>query len=150
MHIHVLMSCVDEYTKNNFSLIRSKIHELHPVHRASLEILLRHLLRILRHSDKNGVTVEELSTRFCHYVLGGYGFWDRDINLKVRCIDLLCSLSDTLKEVDDGGSYSKCICPVRRPPLSVSTCPLHCRRDRFYPHIWSQLVVFESRVATVC
>ena len=88
MHM-ILMSSIDEYTKINFSLIRSKIRDLHPVHRASLEILLRHLLRVLCHSDKNGITIDKLSTRFCHYVLGGYGFYERDINLKVRCLDLL-------------------------------------------------------------
>jgi hypothetical protein len=81
------MSCIDKYTKNNFSLIRSKIRELHPVHRASLEALLRHLLRVSFHSDKNGMTVKELSVRFCHYVLGGYEVLGGGINLKVSCID---------------------------------------------------------------
>jgi hypothetical protein len=51
MHMHILMSRIDEYTKNNFSLLRSKIRELHPVHRASLEALLRHLLRVASHSQ---------------------------------------------------------------------------------------------------
>jgi hypothetical protein len=54
------MSRIDKYTKNNFSLLRSKIRELHPVHRASLEALLRHLLHVASHSD-NGMTVKELS-----------------------------------------------------------------------------------------
>jgi hypothetical protein len=35
------------------------------------------------------MTVEELSTRFCHYVLGGYEVLGGGINLKVSCIGLL-------------------------------------------------------------
>ncbi|KAH9041938.1 hypothetical protein EDB84DRAFT_1559528 [Lactarius hengduanensis] len=49
------------YTENDFSLWRSKIRELHPVHRASLGALLRHLLRVSSHSDKNAMTVEALA-----------------------------------------------------------------------------------------
>ncbi|KAH9178826.1 Rho GTPase activation protein [Lactarius sanguifluus] len=57
------------YTENDFSLLRSKIGELHPVHRASLGTLLRHLLRVSSHSDKNAMTVEALATRFSYTVL---------------------------------------------------------------------------------
>ncbi|KAN0140322.1 hypothetical protein V8E53_002218 [Lactarius tabidus] len=60
----------DEYAKNNFSLLRSKILEQDPVHRASLEALLRHLLHVASHSDKNGMTVKTLSSQFCQYILG--------------------------------------------------------------------------------
>ncbi|KAH9024574.1 hypothetical protein EDB85DRAFT_2181507 [Lactarius pseudohatsudake] len=52
------------YTENDFSLWRSKIRELHPVHRASLGALLRHLLLVSSHSDKNAMTVEALAARF--------------------------------------------------------------------------------------
>ncbi|KAH9049274.1 hypothetical protein EDB83DRAFT_1409823 [Lactarius deliciosus] len=41
------------FTENNFSLLRSKIRKLHPIHRASLRALLRHLLRVSSHSDTN-------------------------------------------------------------------------------------------------
>ncbi|KAI9460478.1 Rho GTPase activation protein [Lactarius psammicola] len=58
-----------KYTENDFSLLRSKIRELHPVHRASLGALLRHLLRVSSHSDKNAMTVEALATRFSYTVL---------------------------------------------------------------------------------
>ncbi|KAH9065848.1 Rho GTPase activation protein [Lactarius vividus] len=57
------------YTENDFSLLQSKIGELHPVHRASLGTLLRHLLRVSSHSDKNAMTVEALATRFSYTVL---------------------------------------------------------------------------------
>jgi hypothetical protein len=55
------------------------------------------------------MTVKELSTRLCYYVLGGYEVLEGGINLKVHCIDFLNHfISDTLKEADYGGSYSNC------------------------------------------
>ena len=91
--MHIIMSRIDKYTKDNFSLLRSKIRELHPVHRASLKALLRHLLKVASHSDKNRMTVKELSFQFCHRVLGGeVRCGDGDyLNqyLKARCIDVL-------------------------------------------------------------
>ncbi|KAH9049278.1 hypothetical protein EDB83DRAFT_2522820 [Lactarius deliciosus] len=59
------------YIENDFSLWRSKIRELHPVHRASLGALFRHLLRVSSHSDKNAMTVEALAARFRYCVLRG-------------------------------------------------------------------------------
>ncbi|KAH9041940.1 hypothetical protein EDB84DRAFT_1559530 [Lactarius hengduanensis] len=59
------------FTENNFSLLRSKIHELHPIHRASLCALLRHLLRVSTHSDKNATTVETLAGYLRYAVLRG-------------------------------------------------------------------------------
>ncbi|KAN0140313.1 hypothetical protein V8E53_002209 [Lactarius tabidus] len=59
-----------KYTKNTLSLLQSKIRELQPVNRASLEALLRHLLHVSSRSDKNGMTVNVLSTQICKYVLG--------------------------------------------------------------------------------
>jgi hypothetical protein len=57
------MSCIARDTENNFTLLRSKIRELHLVHRASLGALLRHLLHVASHSDKNAMTVEKLASR---------------------------------------------------------------------------------------
>ncbi|KAI9439448.1 hypothetical protein BJY52DRAFT_1421308 [Lactarius psammicola] len=59
------------YTENDFSLLRSKIRELHPVQRASLEVLLRHLLHVASHSDSNAMTVEELAIWFRLPILRG-------------------------------------------------------------------------------
>ncbi|KAI9432863.1 Rho GTPase activation protein [Lactarius psammicola] len=59
------------YTENDFSLLRSRIRELHPVHRASLGALLRHLLRVASHSDENEMTVEVLAIWFHLPVLRG-------------------------------------------------------------------------------
>ncbi|KAI9456965.1 hypothetical protein BJY52DRAFT_1416929 [Lactarius psammicola] len=59
------------YTENDFSLLRSKIRELHPFQRASLEVLLRHLLHVASHSDSNAMTVEELAIWFRLPILRG-------------------------------------------------------------------------------
>ena len=76
------------YTENDCSLLRSKIHELHPVHRESLGALLRHLSRVASHSDMNAMTVEVLATRFRYTVLRGNEVSQDGVDMKVRCIDL--------------------------------------------------------------
>jgi hypothetical protein len=65
------MSCIADYAENDFSLLRKKIGELHSVHRASLGALLRHLLHVASHSDKNAMTVEKLAAKFRYAVLRG-------------------------------------------------------------------------------
>ncbi|KAI9456978.1 hypothetical protein BJY52DRAFT_1187583 [Lactarius psammicola] len=57
------------FTENEFSLLRSKTLELHPAHRASLGALLRHLLRVASHSNKNAMTVGALAAQFGYAVL---------------------------------------------------------------------------------
>ncbi|KAH9057712.1 hypothetical protein EDB87DRAFT_1578446 [Lactarius vividus] len=59
------------YAENDHSMLRSKIRELHPVHRASLEAVLQHLLFVASHSDKNAMAVEALAAQFCYTVLRG-------------------------------------------------------------------------------
>jgi len=54
------------YAENDFPLLRSKIRELHPVQRASLEALLLHFFRVASHSDQNGMIVEALAS-VTHY-----------------------------------------------------------------------------------
>ena len=58
------------------------------MHRDSLEALLCHLLNVASHSDKNRMTVKELSCQFCDRVLG-YDVTEDGNYLKARCIDLL-------------------------------------------------------------
>jgi hypothetical protein len=82
------MSSIVKYTKNTFSLLQSKIRELHPVHAATLEALLRHLLRVASHSDRNGMSVNVLSTQFCKYVLGLDKITTNGIHVKARYVDL--------------------------------------------------------------
>ena len=76
------------YTENDFSLLRSKIRELHPVHRASLETLLRHLSRVASHSDNNSMTVKALATQFSYPILRGNEVLD-GVHVKARSINLL-------------------------------------------------------------
>ncbi|KAF8265559.1 hypothetical protein EI94DRAFT_1735351 [Lactarius quietus] len=71
-----------ECIENDFSLLRSKIYELHPVHRASLGALLRHLLLVSSHSDQNTMTVEVLADEFCYVVLRGNQVWQDGFNMK--------------------------------------------------------------------
>ncbi|KAH8997409.1 Rho GTPase activation protein [Lactarius akahatsu] len=75
------------YIENDFSLLRLKIGELHPVHRASLGTLLRHLLRVSSHSDKNAMTVEALATRFSYTVLRTGNAVQGGVDVKVHCND---------------------------------------------------------------
>ncbi|KAH9007776.1 Rho GTPase activation protein [Lactarius deliciosus] len=70
------------YAKNGFSLLRPKIRELPPVQRASLEALLRHLLRVSSHSDKNGMTVKSLAANFRYAVLRGNEVLQDGVSIK--------------------------------------------------------------------
>ncbi len=79
------MSRIARYTENDFSLLRSEIRELHPVHRASLEALLRHLLRVASHSNQNAMTVEALAAEFCYPVLRGNVVLLHGVHMKARC-----------------------------------------------------------------
>jgi hypothetical protein len=81
------MSCIARYAENDFSLLRTKIRELHPIHRASLRALLRHLLRVASYSDMNAMTVE-LAARFSYAVLRGNDVLQDGVHIKVPFIDL--------------------------------------------------------------
>ena len=69
-----------------------KIRELHPVHRASLGALLRHLFHVASHSDINGMTVEMLADKFCFAVLRGDEVVKEGVDVKVHCIDQALSI----------------------------------------------------------
>jgi hypothetical protein len=64
IHVHILMPRIARCTENDFSLLRSKIRELPPVHRASLGALSRHLLHLASHSDNNSMTMDTLVDMF--------------------------------------------------------------------------------------
>ena len=87
--IRILMSHTASYTENDCSVLRSKICRLHPVQRASLGALLRHLLRVASHSDRNAMTVEELAIEFRYAVLRGNEVVQDGVYVKARCNDLL-------------------------------------------------------------
>ena len=76
-------------TENNFSLLRSKIRELHPIHMASLGALLQHLSRVASHSDKNEMTVRMLANEFSFAILRGNRVLQEGVCVKVRYIDPL-------------------------------------------------------------
>ncbi|KAF8269719.1 Rho GTPase activation protein [Lactarius quietus] len=67
-----------KYTENKCSVLRSRIRELHPFHRASLEALLRHLCRVASRSDKNVMTVEALAIQFYYTILRGNAVLETD------------------------------------------------------------------------
>jgi hypothetical protein len=106
------MSRIASYTENDLAMFRSKIRELHPVQRASLGALLRHLLRVSSHSDKNAMTVKALATRFSYSVFRG----DADAvsqGLKVRCNFFLeLYPTDYLGGASFGGSHPTRTCLV--------------------------------------
>ena len=83
------MSLIARYTENECAVLRLKIRELHPTHRASLEALLRHLLLVSSHSDKNAMTVEVLAGRFCYTVLRGNVVSEGGSHAKARCDDFM-------------------------------------------------------------
>ncbi|KAH9029730.1 Rho GTPase activation protein [Lactarius hengduanensis] len=76
------------YTESLFSLVQSKFRQLHPVHRASLGALLRHLLRVASHSDKNAMTVNALAVKFWYPVLRGNEVLQQDgVHVKVLVME---------------------------------------------------------------
>ncbi len=83
------MSHIARYAENDFSLLRSKIGELHPIQRASLGALLRHLLRVASHSNKNAMTMKVLAAIFRYGVLHGDIVSPDSVHVKARCIDFL-------------------------------------------------------------
>ena len=68
----ILMSHIARYIEDGFSLLKYKIRELHPVQRATLGALLRHLLCLAsyRNEKRTPVTVEALSWQFRDIILG--------------------------------------------------------------------------------
>ncbi|KAI9455782.1 hypothetical protein BJY52DRAFT_1278579 [Lactarius psammicola] len=58
------------HTANGFALLRSRIHGLPAVHRASLGALLWHLSRVASHSHKNGMDSKNLAGIFTPVVFG--------------------------------------------------------------------------------
>ncbi|KAI9456987.1 hypothetical protein BJY52DRAFT_527106 [Lactarius psammicola] len=84
--------------ENDFSLLRSKIGEAHPVHRASLGALMRHLLRVASHSDKNSMTVEALASQFSYDVLRGNEVSQDGVNLKSLVLEDLIRNAQILFE----------------------------------------------------
>ncbi|KAH9037701.1 hypothetical protein EDB84DRAFT_1128646 [Lactarius hengduanensis] len=84
------------YTENDCFVLRSKICELHPVHRASLEALLRHLLRVSSHSDENAMSVKALAGQFCYTILRGNAVLEGGVHAKKLIMEDLIENAHTL------------------------------------------------------
>ncbi|KAI9439451.1 Rho GTPase activation protein, partial [Lactarius psammicola] len=115
------------YAENDFSLLRSKIRELHPVHRASLQVLLRHLFRVASHSDKNAMTMEALITQFSHNVLRGNKVLQDGVDVKGLVMeDLIQNAHNLFDECPPPSSGShverrlKPTDPLGMPPTGTS------------------------------
>ncbi|KAF8269723.1 Rho GTPase activation protein [Lactarius quietus] len=97
------------YTENDCFVLRSKIRELHPIHRASLEVLLRHLRCVASRSDRNTMTTEALAAQFCYTILRGNAVLEGDVHIKAGFFNDFLQIfpTDSLKEIGNGRSHSK-------------------------------------------
>ncbi|KAI9439458.1 hypothetical protein BJY52DRAFT_529761 [Lactarius psammicola] len=107
------------YTEMNCSVLRSKIRELHPVHRASLKAVLRHLLRVASHSDENAMTVEALAAQFCYTVLRGNAVLEGGVHAKKLVMEDLIQNAHILFD-ERSPSYP----PVPLPHIAEKTSNL--------------------------
>ncbi|KAN0140287.1 hypothetical protein V8E53_002183 [Lactarius tabidus] len=105
-----------KYPENDFSLLRTKIRELHPVHRASLGALLRHLLCVASYSDMNAITVEDLAARFRDSVLRGNDVLQDGVRIKGLVLEDLIRNVHTL--FDDQHSTTP---PVPSPAAETTS-----------------------------
>ena len=83
------MSHLARNTENDFSLLRSKIRELHPVYRACIGALLQHFSRVASHANKNAMAVKVLASRFSYAILRGNEVLQDGVHVKVCYINPL-------------------------------------------------------------
>ncbi|KAI9456985.1 Rho GTPase activation protein [Lactarius psammicola] len=105
-----------KYAENDFSLLRLKIGELHPVHRASLGALLQHLLHVASHSAKNSMTVKALATQFSYPLLRGNAVVQGGVDAKCLLLEDLIRNAHTL--FDERPSPTP---PVPSPDVAETT-----------------------------
>jgi hypothetical protein len=87
--VHILTSRIVIYTENGCSVLRSRICDLTPFHKATLEVILQHLFRVASRSDKNTMTLEALAARFCYTILRGNAILEGGVHVKARLNDFL-------------------------------------------------------------
>ncbi|KAF8265553.1 hypothetical protein EI94DRAFT_1735321 [Lactarius quietus] len=109
-----------EYIENDCSLLRSKIHELHPVHKASLGALLRHLSLVASHSDENEMSVEMLAAEFTYHVLRGNKVLQDGVDMKALVMEDLIRNVHTL--FDERPSMPL---PAPLPHAAETASPVH-------------------------
>ena len=66
----ILIYDVDEHVANEFSVLRSKIRRLPPIHQATLRALVEHLARVAANSDKNKMDPKNLAIVFGSVIFG--------------------------------------------------------------------------------
>ncbi|KAI9433313.1 Rho GTPase activation protein [Lactarius indigo] len=84
------------YIENDFSLLRSVIRELPPVHRETLGELSRHLALVASHSEQNGMTARALASQFCYAVFRGHTIVEGYVYLKDSLMEDLIQNAHTL------------------------------------------------------
>ncbi|KAH8989332.1 Rho GTPase activation protein [Lactarius hatsudake] len=84
------------YTESGCSVLRSKIRELHLVHRVSLEAVLQHLFLVASHSDKNAMNVGALAAQFCYTVFHGNAVLEGGVHAKRLAMEDLIQNAHTL------------------------------------------------------
>jgi hypothetical protein len=133
--MHILISRTAKYTENDFSLLRAKICELHPVNRATLRALSWHLSRVASHLNKNKMTLKALTNRFSYAVLRGNAILQDGIHVKARRItsskisQLISSEASVMEDLiqnvhtlfDEQSSQSP---PVPSPDMADTTSTL--------------------------
>lgn len=109
---------VDDHVANNFSVLRSKIRRLPPIHQATLRALVEHLARIASHSDKNKMDPKNLAIVFGSVIFGEdempkgadlLGMQSWKVSSRHRCYFHL--LTAALGHLD-GGPHHECTHPV--------------------------------------
>ncbi|KAI9430913.1 hypothetical protein H4582DRAFT_1341738 [Lactarius indigo] len=115
--------------EHDLSLLRSKIGELHLVHRAALEAVLLHLLRIASHSDQNAMTVEALAAQFCYTILRGNAVLQAGVHVKHLVLEDLIRNAHTL--FDKRPSTSQVHLPCVDETTSTLTLTYDCLSSEF-------------------
>ena len=105
------MSYIAKYTENDFTLLRSVICKLPPVHRETLGVLSRHLSLVASNSDHNGMTAKALASQFCHAIFRGNTIVQGHVYLKVYYILFLHS-DLSFSGLAHGGPHFKCEYPI--------------------------------------
>ncbi|KAH8986370.1 hypothetical protein EDB92DRAFT_1949284 [Lactarius akahatsu] len=110
------------YTENDYSVLRSKIRELHPVHKASLGAVLRHLFLVASHSDKNAMSVKALAGQFCYTILRGNAVLEGG---KLIMEDLIENAHTLFDECTVPSPYSSFSSPELSRPAEVGSTTQH-------------------------
>ncbi|KAI9429878.1 hypothetical protein H4582DRAFT_1602579 [Lactarius indigo] len=74
-----------KYAEHYLSLLRSKIGELHPFHRAALETVAAPLACCLPFRSENTMVIKALAAQFCYTILHGNAVLQDGVHVKTTC-----------------------------------------------------------------